>query len=394
MAKTKILICPYCGVTLHPAERCRGCGGLFEPLSRQATHNAMGPWFVRDPGRPFQPGCSYETLVKLVERGQVTRLTVLRGPTTRQFWTVARRVPGIAHLLGYCHQCAASVDRDQHACHACAAPFGAYLDRNYLGLPEIRPLPWEARLDDEAPATPGGFGVDGPGRGLSRFASDEELLAGEAAGAFVAEAAVAEPAARRLASAAQGTPGAGGVDDYAGSALTRALQRRVANQQRTIRLLAVVTALLAVVAVATNFGTLLGMFEAIAPGDAGVTPAAAPGPHPAPAGEPVVAPPEFPPHAAGGLPVAPTDAIAQQRDPTSVPAQDDRYDEALRLLVAAEEAQRPLADRIGDARLALEILAELAAGPPEARPAGLGALIDRTRNRLERLVLKDEFYGE
>ena len=88
--KTKVLICPYCGETQTTAERCRGCGGLFEPLSRQATHNAMGPWFVRDPGKPFHPGCNYETLIRMIDRGQVTKYSIVRGPTTKQFWTVAK----------------------------------------------------------------------------------------------------------------------------------------------------------------------------------------------------------------------------------------------------------------------------------------------------------------
>ena len=88
MSKTKVLICPYCGETQPHDERCRSCSGLFEPLSRQATHNAMGPWFLRDPDRPFQPGCSYETLVRLVDRGVVTRYSIIRGPTSKQFWTV------------------------------------------------------------------------------------------------------------------------------------------------------------------------------------------------------------------------------------------------------------------------------------------------------------------
>ena len=149
MNKPKVLICPYCGETQPSAERCRSCGGLFEPLSRQATHNAMGPWFVRDASRAFQPGCSYETLVKMVERGQINRYSILRGPTTKQFWTVARHVPGVAHLLGYCHNCDASVDPGDHGCHACGVAFGAYLDRNFMGLPEIRPLPWDADAEAE-----------------------------------------------------------------------------------------------------------------------------------------------------------------------------------------------------------------------------------------------------
>ena len=182
MAKVKLLICPYCGQTQSEAERCRSCGGLLETLSRQATHNAMGPWFVRNPDRPHQPGCSYETLVRLVEREQITKHTIIRGPTTRQFWTIAKRVPGVAHVLGYCHNCAASVKPTDHGCHACGVPFGAYLDRNYLGLPEIRPLPWEAQLEETGAARFAGRslqdnppGHPGHAAGLSSFASDEEL---------------------------------------------------------------------------------------------------------------------------------------------------------------------------------------------------------------------------
>ena len=150
MPKTQVVICPYCGETQSAADRCRSCGGLFEPLSRQATHNAMGPWYVRDPAKPFQPGCGYETLVQLIDRGQVMKYSIVRGPTTKQFWTVAKHVSGVAHLLGYCHNCDGSVDACDHGCHVCGVPFGAYLDRNYLGLPDMRPLPWEAEVDGAA----------------------------------------------------------------------------------------------------------------------------------------------------------------------------------------------------------------------------------------------------
>lgn len=178
MASTRVVICPYCGETQPAADQCRACRGLFEPLSRQATHNEMGPWYVRDSNRPFQPGCSYETLLKLIDRKLVTRYTIVRGPTTRQFWTIARRVPGIAHLFGACHHCDASVDPEDHGCHACGAPFGAYLDRNYLGLPEVRPLPWEPDGDD-APlrdSEKGSWGWINEPTGLSSFATNAELF--------------------------------------------------------------------------------------------------------------------------------------------------------------------------------------------------------------------------
>ena len=177
MTQTKVVICPYCGETQTTAERCRSCGGLFEPLSRQATHNAMGPWYVRDPGKPFHPGCSYETFVRMIDRGQLTKYSIMRGPTTKQFWTVAKHVPGVAHLLGYCHNCDASVDPGDHGCHVCGVSFGAYLDRNYLGLPDLRPLPWEAEIDG-SPSPDRTPGLRSSG-GISGFASDDELLSAE-----------------------------------------------------------------------------------------------------------------------------------------------------------------------------------------------------------------------
>ncbi|MEM1107373.1 MAG: hypothetical protein AAGH99_01640 [Planctomycetota bacterium] len=132
--KPKVVLCPYCGSTQPHGDRCVSCGGLFEPLSRRATQIAMGPWTVRNKAQPFRPGCSYEVLVGMIERGQVGPMTVLRGPTTRQFWSVARNVPGVAHLLGYCHACGAHVDPKDKRCSSCDAVFRRVRQRNELGL--------------------------------------------------------------------------------------------------------------------------------------------------------------------------------------------------------------------------------------------------------------------
>src|SRR5690348_425633 len=105
MDPSKLVLCPYCGHAQPAADRCEECRGLFEPLSRRATQISMGPWFIRDKANPFRPGCSYEVLRKQIAAGKIKPTTVLRGPTTRQFWSVARNVPGVAHLLGYCHRC-------------------------------------------------------------------------------------------------------------------------------------------------------------------------------------------------------------------------------------------------------------------------------------------------
>jgi len=154
-------VCPYCGhVQPGDAGQCESCQGLFEPLSKQATQNAMGAWFIRDGENPFLPGCSYQTLEKLVKKGRISPETVVRGPTTRQFWAFAKDTPGLAHLLGACHNCHAPAEPDEYMCAACGAVFVAPSDRQSLGLAPIRLLPGQtpagaiasAALSPKAPA--------------------------------------------------------------------------------------------------------------------------------------------------------------------------------------------------------------------------------------------------
>jgi hypothetical protein len=147
-----MVVCPYCGGESGNASRCDRCKGLLDPLSRQASQNAMGPWFMRDEGAPFRPGCSYDTLVALVKRGKVAADSVIRGPSTRQFWTRATHVPGIAHLLGQCHSCHAGVDSGAAACPSCGASFEQAFDREYLGLAPVRLLPGHAPPEEIARA--------------------------------------------------------------------------------------------------------------------------------------------------------------------------------------------------------------------------------------------------
>ena len=112
---------------------------------------------VREDSAPFRPGMCYEMIVRLVDSGTITRYTIIRGPSTGQLWTVARKTPGVAHLLGDCHHCDAKIDDGVTRCPACQTIFGAWLDRNTLGLPELRPLPGEpGALDDPllSPAHP------------------------------------------------------------------------------------------------------------------------------------------------------------------------------------------------------------------------------------------------
>ncbi|GAB4515298.1 MAG: hypothetical protein Tsb0013_19860 [Phycisphaerales bacterium] len=146
-------VCPYCASELSSNLRCEVCRGMLDPLSRQASQNAMGPWAVLDPSRPGVPGCSFDTLAALIARGRVTSSSIVRGPTTRQFWMRADHAPGVAVLLGVCHACKATVSPQTHACPHCRADLHvAPTDRQHLGLSPVTALPGAVQTSEPAPA--------------------------------------------------------------------------------------------------------------------------------------------------------------------------------------------------------------------------------------------------
>ncbi|PCI10924.1 hypothetical protein COB72_02045 [bacterium] len=188
------LVCPYCGTVTEDSGRCSGCSGRFDPLSRQATQNQMGPWSIRDDRQPHRPGCTYQMITRLVGQGVIGAESILRGPSTRQFWTLARDTPGVAHLLGSCHSCQAEVKPDAFACPSCHASFTVERDRQHLGLGPSRPLPGQglpevlalhaepaSNMNQNAGvvSTPIGAGADGLGSTIGAKSGEQptELLA-------------------------------------------------------------------------------------------------------------------------------------------------------------------------------------------------------------------------
>ena len=139
-----MVLCPYCGSLSAHTTQCAHCSGHFDLLSRQRSQNSMGPWFIRDLSKPFQPGCSLATLTRMVERGRIKPETVIRGPSTRQFWTFAKNTPGISHLFGECHSCHTPVMAIAKLCPSCNASFVADDDRQNLGLSPVHLLPGDA----------------------------------------------------------------------------------------------------------------------------------------------------------------------------------------------------------------------------------------------------------
>jgi len=413
MADQKVVICPYCGGTQPLAQRCKACSGLFEPLSRQATHNAMGPWFVRDAERPFQPGCSYDTMRRLIERGRVSKLTIVRGPTTRQFWTIAKHVPGLSHLLGYCYQCDASVDAGDHACHACGATFGSIVDRNFLGLPEVRPMPWEADAQDDLRSMhrdePGLWRSsgeqDGP-RTISCFASDAELLGHvesdldrdatrergstqpsdddtlpQAFGPDTQPHTVATLPEASAQAQPQGAPAAqpAAARDPApqpstASLVDQSLRRRITQQQRSMKRLGIMAGVCAVAAIIFA----LGWFDAAS---GTVSEPVANDRIAVPTPAPVVTPdePEEPAQTPEPEPEEPVLAVDVRAD----------YDRATGLLEAADDEQRTLTERIEDYVRAVRLLegivnhAEQAHWPDDVQERLAYGRAQRDRLRME-----------
>lgn len=151
MSSDALILCPYCGSRQAFATACGACGGRFDAWSLAATQNDMGAWFVRDSKRPNFVGYSYATIVAAIRAGEIGRDAIVRGPSTRQFWTVARRAAGLAHLFGRCHACQGPVAAEGTDCNACGVSAHDWQDRNYLGLPPVEAVAQpSAALDAQA----------------------------------------------------------------------------------------------------------------------------------------------------------------------------------------------------------------------------------------------------
>ncbi len=205
MAKQRILVCPVCGETQQETSVCKSCDNSLDADGLLHAEGSIGPWWVRDKDRPFAPGMSYDHLADMIKRGEVERHTIIRGPTTRQLWKVGRRVAGIAHLLGRCHQCGEHVEPKARQCDSCQVQFLAYRDRNNFGV-------------DVSLPTPGS--VDG----MSSFLSDTVILDTQSSPLTMP----------KRASASNDED-----SEYIGSPQFNALHRRVEQGSRTIRILAV-----------------------------------------------------------------------------------------------------------------------------------------------------------
>ena len=114
-------VCPFCGTQRDSdVGACMHCSLEDTPTTRSATRSKLGPWYVLQSRNPSAPGMNFATLMVLMQKGRVTARSVLRGPTTGQFWRHAAKVKGVSREFGLCWNCGGDIARNARACAHCA----------------------------------------------------------------------------------------------------------------------------------------------------------------------------------------------------------------------------------------------------------------------------------
>jgi hypothetical protein len=102
---TKKQCCPYCGTVTSAdgaGQPCPRCTMEDTTATRAATKSRIGPWYVLQTRNPSAPGMKWSTLLTLIDKGQVSPRSVVRGPTTHQLWRFAAHVKGLSREFGVC----------------------------------------------------------------------------------------------------------------------------------------------------------------------------------------------------------------------------------------------------------------------------------------------------
>jgi hypothetical protein len=318
-------------------------------------------------------------------------------------------------------------------------PFGAYLERNYLGLPEVKPLPWEAPVMDEARARP--VQVPGPAvdfrraaepLGLSSFASDDELRGLASRPPYVPPPASSEPLPTAAASPG-GAPGSGRIngetaavafttqsihstmraglptdsrsailDSSAAGVAARSMQRRLHRQQQTIRWLMIIAGAVTVLSIILIISMLTRLAQSPPASPAGngggqqpvVNQPAPAGGERHSAGSPAsrgAAPATQPLDTHATASTLPADELTAPAAEAIASFKAD-HERAAALLVEAKKEQRALKDRIRDSEQAVALLKNIKTkAPPSQQPAGLDQEIAEAERLVERLKLQEFF---
>lgn len=114
------VVCPFCAhVRTEATGSCPKCTMEDTPTTRRSTGERIGPWFVLQRKNPTAPGLRLSVLLTLARRGHVTAKSIVRGPTTGQFWRYASQVKGLSRVFGTCWHCGGSVSPDATNCPRC-----------------------------------------------------------------------------------------------------------------------------------------------------------------------------------------------------------------------------------------------------------------------------------
>ncbi len=114
------VVCPFCAhVRADAAGSCPKCTMEDTATTRRSTGERIGPWFVLQRRNPTAPGLRLSVLLTLARRGHVTPKSIVRGPTTGQFWRYAAQVKGLSRVFGLCWHCGAGVSPDAATCPRC-----------------------------------------------------------------------------------------------------------------------------------------------------------------------------------------------------------------------------------------------------------------------------------
>jgi len=112
--------CVYCGrIIPRDSRRCPHCRTSFSLAVRRASREVIGEWFYLDPQNPSGRGVTFETIVKMVEKGRIRRDSIVRSPTAHQDWMYAAETPRLAKYLGMCPHCFAEAKPEDTYCTSC-----------------------------------------------------------------------------------------------------------------------------------------------------------------------------------------------------------------------------------------------------------------------------------
>jgi hypothetical protein len=89
------------------------------PQTRRVTRGRIGPWYVLQSRNPAAPGMKFDVLIGFIRKGQVTARSIVRGPTTHQFWRYAAHVKGLSREFGLCYDCGAEIATESNLCPYC-----------------------------------------------------------------------------------------------------------------------------------------------------------------------------------------------------------------------------------------------------------------------------------